>query len=105
MSSAYAFFFKETQASVKTHNPGAKFGEVSKIVASMWEALGEEGKAAYRERNEEDKRRFERENRLYRARLESGEIQPPQEGAAPAKKRASKVSYSRETHASVTRKV
>ena len=44
VSSAYAFFFKDRQASVKAHNPNAKFGEVSKIVASLWEALSEENK-------------------------------------------------------------
>lgn len=70
VSSAYAFFFKETQASVKTHNPGAKFGEVSKIVATMWEVLPEEEKAVYRQKNEEDKRRHEREMAEYRAKLE-----------------------------------
>ncbi len=71
VSSAYAFFFKDTQASVKTHNPSAKFGEVSKIVASMWDALDEEGKAVYRRRNEEDKRRHEREMKAYRARMQA----------------------------------
>ncbi len=79
VSSAYAFFFKETQASVKTHNPNAKFGEVSKIVASMWEALDEDGKKGYRKKNEEDKQRYEREMKVYKEKLESGELQAPSE--------------------------
>lgn len=57
VTSAYGFFFKETQASVKQHNPSAKFGEVSKIVSHMWESLDESDKTKYRKLNEEDKAR------------------------------------------------
>ena len=42
--SAYALFFSDTQAAIKGQNPKANFGEVSKIVASMWDSLGEEQK-------------------------------------------------------------
>nr|XP_023833451.1 thymocyte selection-associated high mobility group box protein TOX [Salvelinus alpinus] len=42
--SAYALFFRDTQAAIKGSNPNATFGEVSKIVASMWDGLGEEQK-------------------------------------------------------------
>ncbi len=42
--SAYALFFRDTQANIKAQNPSATFGEVSKIVASMWDGLGEEQK-------------------------------------------------------------
>ncbi|KAG8140840.1 hypothetical protein E2320_003493 [Naja naja] len=42
--SAYALFFRDTQAAIKGQNPKATFGEVSKIVASMWDSLGEEQK-------------------------------------------------------------
>jgi hypothetical protein len=42
--SAYALFFRDTQAAIKGQNPNATFGEVSKIVASMWESLGDEQK-------------------------------------------------------------
>lgn len=37
--SAYALFFRDTQAAIKGQNPQASFGEVSKIVASMWDSL------------------------------------------------------------------
>lgn len=37
--SAYALFFRDTQAAIKGQNPNASFGEVSKIVASMWDGL------------------------------------------------------------------
>lgn len=37
--SAYALFFRDTQAAIKGQNPNASFGEVSKIVASMWDVL------------------------------------------------------------------
>lgn len=42
--SAYALFFRDTQAAIKGQNRSATFGEVSKIVASMWDSLGEEQK-------------------------------------------------------------
>lgn len=35
-------FFRDTQAAIMGQNPNATFGEVSKIVASMWDGLGEE---------------------------------------------------------------
>lgn len=76
VSTAYQFFFKETQASVKTHNPNAKFGEVSKIVASMWEALGEEDRAVYKKRNADDKIRHEQEMNEYRAKQVAEGIDP-----------------------------
>uniref|UniRef100_A0A8C6YX76 TOX high mobility group box family member 3 n=1 Tax=Nothoprocta perdicaria TaxID=30464 RepID=A0A8C6YX76_NOTPE len=47
--SAYALFFRDTQAAIKGQNPNATFGEVSKIVASMWDSLGEEQKQVARE--------------------------------------------------------
>lgn len=42
--SAYALFFRDTQAAIKGQNPNATFGEVSKIVASMWDVLDAESK-------------------------------------------------------------
>ena len=65
--SAYKFFFKETGQTVKTHNPAAKFGDVSRIVASMWERLSDDEKAIYRKRSEDDKERYNREMQVYRA--------------------------------------
>lgn len=49
--SAYALFFRDTQAAIKGQNPNATFGEVSKIVASMWDGLGEEQKQVRRASN------------------------------------------------------
>lgn len=45
--SAYALFFRDTQAAIKGQNPNASFGEVSKIVASMWDSLAEEQKQVF----------------------------------------------------------
>jgi len=36
---AYSLFFRDTQASIKAQNQQASFGEVSRIVASMWDSL------------------------------------------------------------------
>ena len=46
--SAYALFFRDTQAAIKGQNPNASFGEVSKIVASMWDGLDSEHKSVSR---------------------------------------------------------
>ena len=42
--SAYAMFFRDTQAQIKNQNPAATFGEVSKIVAAMWDGLNDDVK-------------------------------------------------------------
>uniref|UniRef100_K7FJA0 TOX high mobility group box family member 4 n=1 Tax=Pelodiscus sinensis TaxID=13735 RepID=K7FJA0_PELSI len=54
--SAYALFFRDTQAAIKGQNPNATFGEVSKIVASMWDSLGEEQKQVYKRKTEAAKK-------------------------------------------------
>lgn len=53
--SAYALFFRDTQAAIKGQNPNATFGEVSKIVASMWDSLGEEQKQVKTKTNKHKK--------------------------------------------------
>uniref|UniRef100_A0A8I3WJ57 TOX high mobility group box family member 2 n=1 Tax=Callithrix jacchus TaxID=9483 RepID=A0A8I3WJ57_CALJA len=50
--SAYALFFRDTQAAIKGQNPSATFGDVSKIVASMWDSLGEEQKQSSPDQSE-----------------------------------------------------
>jgi len=37
--SAYALFFRDTQAGIKIRNPNSSFGDVSKHVASLWDGL------------------------------------------------------------------
>lgn len=36
--------FRETQSIIKVQKPDATFGEISKIVASMWDGLGDHEK-------------------------------------------------------------
>ena len=43
--SAYALFFRETQANIKIRKPDATFGEISKEVARQWDALDDERKS------------------------------------------------------------
>ncbi|KAM6037674.1 LOW QUALITY PROTEIN: TOX high mobility group box family member 4 [Chlamydotis macqueenii] len=56
--SAYALFFRDTQAAIKGQNPNATFGDVSKIVASMWDSLGEEQKQVYKRKTEAAKKEY-----------------------------------------------
>ncbi|KAM9827790.1 TOX high mobility group box family member 4b [Neosynchiropus ocellatus] len=65
--SAYALFFRDTQAAIKGQNANATFGEVSKIVASMWDSLGEEQKQVYKRKNEAAKREYLKALAEYRA--------------------------------------
>ena len=69
--SAYALFFRDTQASIKLRNPNANFGEVSKIVAATWDALDPDSKAAYKKRTELAKKEYLRALAAYRANLVS----------------------------------
>ncbi|XP_051501705.1 TOX high mobility group box family member 4-B-like isoform X2 [Myxocyprinus asiaticus] len=65
--SAYAMFFRDTQAAIKGQNPNATFGEVSKIVASMWDSLGEEQKQVYKRKTEAAKKEYLKALAAYRA--------------------------------------
>ncbi|KAL7849321.1 hypothetical protein SRHO_G00209440 [Serrasalmus rhombeus] len=69
--SAYALFFRDTQAAIKGQNPNATFGEVSKIVASMWDGLGEEQKQVYKKKTETAKKEYLKQLAAYRASLVS----------------------------------
>jgi len=63
--SPYAFFFKETQTSIKQQQPDANFESVSKIVETMWQSLGEAQREKYKKMNEADKERYFREKEAY----------------------------------------
>jgi len=69
--SAYALFFRDTQASIKMRNPNANFGEVSKIVAATWDGLDPDNKAAYKRRTELAKKEYLRALAAYRANMVS----------------------------------
>ncbi|KAL3054512.1 hypothetical protein OYC64_017450 [Pagothenia borchgrevinki] len=87
--SAYALFFRDTQANIKAQNPNATFGEVSKIVASMWDGLGEEEKQEYKKRTETAKKEYLKQLAAYRASLVSqsydpSEMKPPHSSSIPS---------------------
>ncbi|XP_061653854.1 thymocyte selection-associated high mobility group box protein TOX isoform X4 [Phyllopteryx taeniolatus] len=81
--SAYALFFRDTQANIKAQNPNATFGEVSKIVASMWDGLGEEQKQAYKKKTETAKKEYLKQLAAYRASLVSQSYNDPSEMKPP----------------------
>ncbi|XP_030018099.1 TOX high mobility group box family member 4b isoform X2 [Sphaeramia orbicularis] len=88
--SAYALFFRDTQAAIKGQNPNATFGEVSKIVASMWDSLGEEQKQVYKRKNEAAKKDYlkalaeYRANQISQAPIEVMDTSPSPPPPAPA---------------------
>ncbi|KAM9349659.1 TOX high mobility group box family member 4 [Symphorus nematophorus] len=65
--SAYALFFRDTQAAIKGQNPNASFGEVSKIVASMWDSLAEEQKQVYKRKTDMAKKEYLKALAAYKA--------------------------------------
>ncbi|VDK79870.1 unnamed protein product [Litomosoides sigmodontis] len=65
--SAYALFFRETQAAIKGKSPNVSFGEVSKIVASMWDSLDYHAKSLYKQRTEMAKKDYLKKLAAYRA--------------------------------------
>jgi hypothetical protein len=69
--SAYALFFRDSQAAIKARNPNLSFGDVSKMVASMWDGLDAENKALYKKRTEMAKKEYLRQLAAYRASLVS----------------------------------
>uniref|UniRef100_A0A3P9MEF8 TOX high mobility group box family member 2 n=1 Tax=Oryzias latipes TaxID=8090 RepID=A0A3P9MEF8_ORYLA len=77
--SAYALFFRDTQAAIKGQNPNATFGDVSKIVASMWDGLGEEQKQSYKRKTEAAKKEYLKALAAYRASLVSKTYNDPGE--------------------------
>ncbi|XP_041849553.1 thymocyte selection-associated high mobility group box protein TOX isoform X2 [Melanotaenia boesemani] len=81
--SAYALFFRDTQANIKAQNPNATFGEVSKIVASMWDGLGEEQKQVYKKKTETAKKEYLKQLAAYRASLVSQSYSDPSEMKPP----------------------
>ncbi|KAM9350197.1 thymocyte selection-associated high mobility group box protein TOX [Symphorus nematophorus] len=81
--SAYALFFRDTQANIKAQNPNATFGEVSKIVASMWDGLGEEQKQVYKKRTETAKKEYLKQLAAYRASLVSQSYNDPSDMKPP----------------------
>uniref|UniRef100_A0A4W3K0W1 Thymocyte selection-associated high mobility group box n=1 Tax=Callorhinchus milii TaxID=7868 RepID=A0A4W3K0W1_CALMI len=81
--SAYALFFRDTQAAIKGQNPNATFGEVSKIVASMWDGLGEEQKQVYKKKTEAAKKEYLKQLAAYRASLVSKSYNDPADTKNP----------------------
>ncbi|KAF4533109.1 hypothetical protein B566_EDAN003829 [Ephemera danica] len=83
--SAYALFFRDTQAAIKGQNPNASFGDVSKIVASMWDALDAEHKNVYKKKTELAKKEYLKALAAYRASLVSKQqgLSPQQQHSPP----------------------
>lgn len=72
-ASAYALFFKETQAPIKIQNPTATFGEVAKIVGSLWSSLDDERKSQYKKKQELAKKEYLQTFNKYKASLAAAE--------------------------------
>ncbi|GAB4824089.1 hypothetical protein N2152v2_011135 [Parachlorella kessleri] len=74
---AYMFFVEANRAKVKADNPGCSMGEQSKLLGTMWGALGNEDKAPYQALAEADKERYMKE------RADAGIADGPKQPKAP----------------------
>uniref|UniRef100_UPI00359005D8 TOX high mobility group box family member 4-A-like isoform X3 n=1 Tax=Myxine glutinosa TaxID=7769 RepID=UPI00359005D8 len=72
--SAYALFFRDTQAAIKGQNAHVTFGDVSRIVASMWESLAVEQKQVYKDKTEVAKKEYFKALAAFRASQESDRL-------------------------------
>eukprot|EP01130_Rhizamoeba_saxonica_P007146 TRINITY_DN2876_c0_g1_i1.p1 TRINITY_DN2876_c0_g1~~TRINITY_DN2876_c0_g1_i1.p1 ORF type:complete len:249 (-),score=92.35 TRINITY_DN2876_c0_g1_i1:79-825(-) len=64
---AYSYFLKEVRPSVVAEQEDTSFGAVSKTVAARWKKLTEEEKQPYKDLNETDKVRYEKEKEEWEA--------------------------------------
>uniref|UniRef100_A0A3Q2QV06 TOX high mobility group box family member 4 a n=1 Tax=Fundulus heteroclitus TaxID=8078 RepID=A0A3Q2QV06_FUNHE len=81
--SAYALFFRDTQSAIKGQNPNASFGEVSKIVASMWDSLVDDQKQVYKKKTEAAKKEYLKALAAYKA-SQLSQVTPPVVNLSPA---------------------
>lgn len=96
--SAYALFFRDTQAAIKGQNPNASFGEVSKIVASMWDSLDDDHKNVYKKKTEAAKKEYLKALAAYRASLVSTSGSAEQADSSSGAVYGSGPSYSAPAH-------
>ncbi|KAM7325950.1 hypothetical protein ACRRTK_014428 [Alexandromys fortis] len=81
---------QKTVAAIKGQNPNATFGEVSKIVASMWDSLGEEQKQVYKRKTEAAKKEYLKalaafkDNQECQATVETVELDPVPQSQTPS---------------------
>jgi len=66
-ASSYMLFMKEQRQRIVAENPGAKFGEIGKLVGEAFKALSEEEKRKYEVMAEKDKERYNQEMKAYEA--------------------------------------
>ena len=59
--SGYLYFCEEKRKQVQEDNPGAKMGDISKILGQLWKNTSDEDKVQYQDKHEEDVQRYEDE--------------------------------------------
>merc|ERR1711964_953948 len=65
-SSSYFLYVKEIRPQVAEENPGAGLGQIGKIMGQMWHNLVDEVKAAYTEKAEVLKQKYQEESAAYK---------------------------------------
>ncbi len=63
--SAYMLFAADNRQKIKEANPQATFGELGKLIGDAWKALSDDAKAVYKQKEADDKVRYEKESTAY----------------------------------------
>lgn len=65
--SAYFLYSNAVRETVRAENPDASFGDIAKIISAQYKQMPEKELAIYKRKAEEDKERYMREMKAYRA--------------------------------------
>lgn len=63
--SAYFLYSIDARPTIKEQNPDASFGDIARLISSKFKELSEEEKAAWQEKADKDKVRYQREMAAY----------------------------------------
>ncbi|CAL8096739.1 unnamed protein product [Calicophoron daubneyi] len=75
---AYFMWFNEHREELSKEVGGHSVAEVAKVAGERWRNIDSETKASYQARVDELKKKYEEEMRVYREKIASGEIKPPE---------------------------
>jgi hypothetical protein len=64
-TTGYMLYCQDVRAGIKEQNPGKKMTEISKILGATWKELSDEDKKPYTKKASKDKKRFDKEMKVY----------------------------------------
>jgi len=90
VKSAYIFFTNENRARMKAEHSGATFGELSKLLGTLWKNTPEEERKKFIEMNSEDKKRHDKEMAEYKEKHPDKDSESDQSSSSSSEKKVKK---------------